>query len=260
MTGLIIGIMVGTVLAVMGGVWLTQKNEHAFIESLENEEQKTNLEKQTYPLEQKLRNAIYNCERDAKKCADKINEICGYQLDLLEDIGEISHVEVKNKPLFVEFYNPMTKQRHFYYQRDLFQHIEATVLEKTKKIANKYKEEIDLLNTQRQFFIELIDSHKENLNRLGNIENEDSQLSKINLHQEKLSELNSTNKIEENAIYNELLINEINEELAHQEECMRQYIALHKKYEQPSDEKVEEKYKLEIEKIISQLEAKNPKG
>ena len=78
------------------------------------------------------------------------------------------------------------------------------------------------------------------------------------LHKEKLSELDQNTTIEEKAIYNQLLISGIAEELEHQEECMRQYIELNEKYDKPHDEKLEEKFKIGIKEIIKQLEIEDP--
>ena len=187
-------------------------------------------------------------------CKKQINKICKEQLDLLKEVGKISHIPVKNKQLYFEYYNPVSEKRHFYFQRDLSDKIGPEVLENTKKVAIKYNKQIDLLSTQQELFETLIISHKENLDRLNGVKKHSSQSKKIKIHEEKISEMNQNTSIEEKAIYNELLISGISEELEHQEECMRQYIALNEKYDNPFDEKNEEKYKIQIKEIIKQLE------
>ena len=114
------------------------------------------------------------------------------------------------------------------------------------------------ISIKQELFEKLILSHNENLDRINGVNQQNEQIAKINLHKDKLSDLDQNNKIEEEAIYNDLLIAGINEELEHQEECMRQYIELNEKYENPFDEKVEEKYKIEIQEIIKQLENEDP--
>jgi len=152
----------------------------------------------------------------------------------------------------------VTNDRHYYYDRDLSKTIDPTVLENTKKIAGKYTNHIELLLSQKELFEKLILSHKENLDRINGVKKQNTQVDKINFHKDKISERNQNNKIEEEAIYNELLITGISEELDHQEECLRQYIELNEKYENPFDEKVEEKYKIQIKEIIQQLEEEDP--
>jgi len=55
-------------------------------------------------------------------------------------------------------------------------------------------------------------------------------------------QLDGENKLEEQAIYNELMINNIHEELEHQEECLRQYIDLNQQYENPSNQNIEKNF------------------
>ena len=69
--------------------------------------------------------------------------------------------------------------------------------------------------------------------------------------------MNADNTLEQKAIYNELILTDIQDALAHQEECLRQYSELNEKYSNPFDENVGEKYKIEILEIIQQLDSED---
>jgi hypothetical protein len=256
---IILGFVIGTVASIFVGVWATKKQ--AALQGKKDtilEESTISVEDNTVPLEKRLRDTIYDCERSIVACKDQINSICKDQLDLLQDVGKKSYVEVKNKALFFEYYNPITLDRHFYYDRDLSKTMVPDVLENTKKIIQKYNDHISLTITQQTLFEKLIISHKENLERISGVKNQNAQVKKVSLHQSKLAELNGENKLEEQAIYNELMINDISEELEHQEECLRQYIELNQKYENPFAPDVEKKFEHQIKIIISQLEKEDP--
>ena len=257
--GIVVSVVAGIALCAFALYFFIKRevNLHEKIVSQEEHEEgdRMNL---TLPLEKKLRNSIYDCEQNILACKRQIKSICNEQLDLLKDVGRISHIAIKDKPLYFEFYNPVTEKRHFYFQRDLSKNIAPEVLENTQKIAIKYSKQIDLLTTQQDLFGKLIMSHKENLERINGVKIKGKQSKKNKLHKEKLSELRQNTTIEEKAIYNELLISGITEEMEHQEECMRQYIELSEKYDNPSDEQVEEKFKIEIKEIIKQLEVEDP--
>jgi hypothetical protein len=254
---IIIGFIVGTVASIALGVWTTRR-QNVLQEELVLEETTSSIEENTVPLEKKLRDAIYDCERNVLACKNQINTICKDQLDLLQDVGKKSHIEVKNKALFFEYYNPTTLNRHFYYQRDLSKTMVPDILENTKKIAQKYKKHISLILTQQALFEKLILSHQENLGRISGVKNQNNQVKKVSLHKDKLAKLEGENKLEKQAIYNELIINNISEELEHQEECLRQYIELNQKYENPFDQDIEKKFEDQIKIIISQLEKEDP--
>lgn len=252
-----IGLIIGTITSIAVGVWVTKKQNTLHEETILEESTSLEGDKRIF-LEKKLRDAIYDCERNVATCKNQINTICKDQLDLLEEVGKKSYVEVKNKALFFEYYNPTTLDRHFYYDRDLSKAMAPDVLENTKKIIQKYNKHISLILTQQELFEKLIISHKENLDRISGVKNQNNQVKKVSLHQSKLAELDGENKLEEQAIYNELMVNDIREELEHQEECLRQYIQLNQKYENPFDQDVEKKFEDQIKIIISQLEKEDP--
>jgi hypothetical protein len=256
---ILLGLILGTIASIAVGVWATKKQTTLQEGTVLDEPTFSEEEgEDTVFLEKKLRDAIYDCERNVSTCKNQINSICNDQLDLLQDVGKKSYVEVKNKALFFDYYNPTTLDRHFYYQRDLSKTMASDVLENTKKIIQKYKTRISLLITQQDLFEKLIISHKENLNRISGVKNQNAQVKKVSLHESKLAELEGENKLEEQAIYNELIVNDIREELEHQEECLRQYIELNQQYENPFDQNVEKKFEHQIKIIISQLEKDDP--
>ena len=257
--GIVFGILVGIALCVVA-LFFFIKREVDIHETIVSHDmlEEDELIDLTVPLEKKLRNSIYDCEQNIIACKRQIKFICDEQLDLLKDVGKISHIAIKDKPLFFEFHNPVSGERHFYFERDLSKDIAPEVLENARQIAIKYSKQIELLTTQQDLFEKLIISHKENLERINGVKNEGKQSQKNMLHKEKLSELDQNTTIEEKAIYNQLLISGIAEELEHQEECMRQYIELNEKYDKPHEEKLEEKFKIGIKEIIKQLEIEDP--
>lgn len=254
---ILFGFIVGTIASAFVIVWTTRR-QAALQGKNSLEEDIDTTETSTIPLEKKLRDAIYDCERNAAACKSQINAICKDQLDLLQDVGKKSYIEVKDKPLFFEYYNPITQDRHFYYERDLSKKMSSDVLENTQNVLQKYNDHIALIRTQEELFEKLLISHKENLDRIYGVKNQNTQVKKVSLHQDKLTELAGENNLEKQAIYNKLLINDIQEELEHQEECLRQYIELNQKYENPFDEEVEKKFKNQIKIIISELEKEDP--
>jgi hypothetical protein len=256
---IILGVIIGTVTSIVVGVWAT--NKQAALQGEKEtilDESITPAQEYTVPIEKRLRDIIYDCERNISACKNQINSICKDQLDLLQDVGKKSYVEVKNKALFFEYYNPTTLDRHFYYERDLSKTMAPDVLANTKKIVQKYSDHISLTLMQQELFEKLIVSHKENLDRISGVKNQNAQVKKVSLHKNKLAELDGENKLEEQAIYNELMITDIQEELEHQEECLRQYIELNQKYENPFDQNVEKKFEQQIKIIINQLEKEDP--
>ncbi len=254
---IIIGCVVGTLVSMALGIWATKK-KNGQQESLLAELPESTVETYTIPLDKQLRDAVYDCERHLQRCEQDMDTACRQQLDLIEGVGKRSHVEVANKPLFFAYENPISKEKHFYYTRDLHQDIAPEVLERTAALAQQYQQHIDLLATQQTIFKQLILSHQENLDRLAGFAQQKGQLGKINTHQEKLAQLKGQQQAEEQAIYDELLLGEIAEEVTHQEECFRQYIQLSSTYQRPLDQVIDEKYQLELNELLIQLEVKDP--
>jgi hypothetical protein len=260
---IIIGCVVGTLVSMALGVWVTKKKDQV-LPNTENrlQQEPALLERAStpsqLPLEKKLRDAIFDCEQHLKRCQQAIHTACCQQLDLVEGVGKKSYVEVAGKPLFLAFFNPISKEKHFYYERDLHKDLSPEVLERTSQLAQQYQQHIDLLCTQQEIFEQLLHSHQENLTRLSGLQDQEGQLGKINDHQEKLAALQGQQELEEKAIYEELLLESIAEELTHQEECMRQYIALSDTYQRPLDQSIDQKYQEQLKKLLTQLELEDP--
>lgn len=255
---IIIGCVVGTLVSLASWAWVAKKGSQTKENLLATEELEEASQEQRVPLEKKLRDAIYDAERQLKSCEQEIDNACCQQLDLIKDIGNKSHVEVANKPLFFAYYNPISKEQRFYYTRDLHRDLSPEVLERTSQLAKQYQQHIDLLSTQRAIFQQLLVSHQENLARLSGIAEKEGQLGKINSHQGKLAKLKGEQKIEEQAIYGQLLLEGIADELDHQEECMRQYIQLSDTYQRPLDQVLDEHYQQELNHLLTQLELEDP--
>lgn len=223
-----------------------------------SEEAEKIVETLSIPLEKKLRDAIYDCKQNIIACDKQMTKLCQQQLDLLQDIGKVSHVEVKNKPRFFKFRHPITQQQHFYYERDLNKTIPPDRLERTQQLATQYDNEIGLILTQKELFNRLIDSHQENLDRLNGIKKNDPQGLKIAEHEAQLQQSTTDNVIEKEAIYNQLLLTNIQEELEHQDECLKQYQDLQKKYQIPSLDQHDPDFKIAIQALIEKLELEDP--
>ena len=116
---IIVGLVAGTVIF-FGATFLLTKREILIHEKIVAEEDESlSLEDPVLPLEKKLRNTIYDCQQNILACKKQITQICKDQLDLLKDVGKISHIPVKDKPLFFEYYNTVSQKRHFYFQIDI---------------------------------------------------------------------------------------------------------------------------------------------
>lgn len=257
--GFFAGIAAGISLFIAFGVWFTKRQQQLLTTSVEAEEAEEIRNLPTVSLEKKLRDAIYDCERQLLACEKSIANICKDQLDLLEAVGKRSHVEVKDKPLFFAFHQPLTKEQHFYYQRDLHKDIPTEVLEQTKAVAQQYQQQIDRLLAQRELFNRMIHSHQENIQRLNGINKQHEQSKKISQHRQKIANLNANQQLEEKAIYNELLLKGIEEELEHQDLCIQEYQALKIKFD--TDEHTpatEEAFKIKLQSIIESVELKDP--
>lgn len=252
---IIAGIVAGTIASIVLGVWASRKNT-----SVETDEPSAPPPTTTavVPLEKRLRDAIYDCERQMVQCNNQIDTVCRQLLELLKDVGRVSYVAVKDKPLFFEYHHPLTDERRYYYERDLSQNIPAAVLEQTRQLAKQYQQHLDTLLTQRIIFEQLINSHKENLDRLSGVEQQGAQAQKIARLQEKLAILKGNDPTEERAIYNQLLLGEIEEEVQYQEACMRQYIELAQTYQRPIDQPLDLQYQKQLQQLLHQLESEDP--
>lgn len=257
MMGIIWGAMAATTALSILGVWLARRQKEALGEEESVASTPTALSL-SMPIEQRLRNAIYECERNKNLCKREIEEVCASQLDILKEIGNPSYMEVADKPFFFRYRHPISGEIRYYYNRDLNKDIEEQVLERTFEVAQNQTKHIELLESKIAFFQKLIATHQENLARINGLSGQNKQLQKLNLYQAKLDELQGKTDIEREAIYNEYLLKEIQEELTFQEECFKQYKALNLKYNKPIGQEVNNDFKLKIKDIIDRLEDQDP--
>ena len=253
MEEIIAGVGFGIFIAFILGWWAMYKSNGV----LPTLEEAASTIDTTVPLQKRLRDAIYDCERQQQQCNTQIDHLCKELLDLLQDVGRVSYVGVKGKPLFFDYQHPLTGERRYYYERDLSKQIDPSVLERTRKVAQQYQQHLDALLTQRAIFEQLIRSHQENLDRINGVQQQGKQAEKLAQHQEKLAQLKNDPK-EEKAIYNQLLLNEIEEEVNYQEECMRQYIDLSQTYQRPIDQPLDAQYQTQLQQLLHQLESEDP--
>lgn len=258
MMGIIWGAIAATTVLGGLGIWLARRQEEQLQKNEENAANDQPLKALSMPIEHKLRNAIYECERNETLCKREIDEVCLNQLEILKDIGKPSYVEVVDKPLFFKYKNPLSGEIRYYYERDLNKNIEENVMERTLALAKNQQQHIELLESKIVFFRKLIVSHQENLERINGLSNQNKHLQKLNLYQAKLDELQGKTDLEREAIYNEYLLKEIHEELTFQEECFKQYEALNLKYNRPVGQEVNDDFKIKINDIIDRLEDQDP--
>ena len=90
-----------------------QTTQKALSEIQDEAEKESNWTPNTLPLEQKLRNAIFDCEQNVKKCINQLSEYYESQLDLVKNLGNKSHIEVKGKKFFFEYNNVLNKEHFF---------------------------------------------------------------------------------------------------------------------------------------------------
>ncbi len=252
---IIAGVIVGIIASFVLGVWATRKNT---VQAAVEPTALSATTESTVPIQKRLREANYECERQQLQCNNQIDLLCQQLLDLLQDVGRVSHVAVEGKPLFFAYHHPLTGERRYYYERDLSSQIAPNALEQTRQLAQQYQQHLNALLTQRTIFEQLIHSHQENLNRLTGVSQQTTQAQKIADHRAALSDLKEKDRTEEGAIYNQLLLQEIEEEVDYQEECLRQYIDLAQTYQNPLDQHLDTEYQYHLEELLQRLESEDP--
>jgi hypothetical protein len=255
-TGLIIGLILGAGLLTFLAFWYTkQQIDH---QQILDDEMTTETIYRTLlldlPVEKKLRNALFETERGQAKCAEEISKIIEMQIDLLEGIGKATYVHLKDKPAFFILHNPISGEKRYYYNRDLNDSIESTMLSETQKVLLLYNEHIDLLNSKYNLFKKLSDSHILNLQKIDGIQKQHEQLQKIKKHKGKIAELEERTDIEVNALKNEALLEDIERELEYQNQYLEQFSQLSAKMDGSIDKEIDKKFKTEIDSLISKIE------
>ncbi|MCH2046246.1 MAG: hypothetical protein MK212_19180 [Saprospiraceae bacterium] len=254
---IIIGSVVGAGLFGTGAYWWTKRKEQ-----IEDDVEEEMMEDSTaippkagIKLERQLRNAIFETERNIKLCNQELEKMYATQLELLKDIGKVSHIYVEDKPLFFEWSNRLEGEIRYFYQRDLKEGVEPTILQKTQKVVQNYQAEIDLYLSKRVLFERIIQSHHENLNRLEGVNQQDAQLDKLERYQKELdNRLDKTIRVEEQALRSRHLLENIQAELEHQEAYFKEYLKLNERFEANQNAEAAKDLKNKIDNIIGRLD------
>ena len=186
------------------------------------------------PLAYRINSAIFETERSLIECDEKIEELVKDIDDLLSGVGERSYIYIPDKPLFIQFTHPLTGDSFYLYEKDLLR--ERSAYDKEKSLCGSIQKQIDLIVSQRAFFKKLLRSHIENLQRVEGGVRQSEHLELIKTLEEKIERESQDQTNDEKIVYNDLIIDEIKEELDHQDECLRQYKILMDDIIQPQNE------------------------
>lgn len=249
---IIIGAVIGS--GLMGGVyWLNTRNKNK--DETSSEENEIMQGEQQRTLDHKLRNAIADCERSEQVCIDELQQLYLRQAELLDTLGKPSYIFVENKPCAFAMHNPISGEYRYYYERDLLPNPDVSIKDKIMALVQQYQEHINLLIAKIELCRKLKTSHQDNLARLDKMSNENSQLSKIKEHENRLQDSNSAiHRIERDSIYQGLQLGEIEEELSYQEECLRQYKALNEKYSLTPESLIPAQLQQELKRLMEHIE------
>ena len=224
---IILGATAGSLLLGGFGIWYTNKQKTLPpVESsndFSDNETENNIRKE---LDRKLRNALFEAERNERLCTNEIRDLYKRQLELLENVGTASHIEVANKPLFHHFNNIIEQEQLFFYDRDIDKNTDNHIITETHQTVKEYQEQIDLLHAQATFFKRLQISHQENVDRLQGVLDEDEKMKTLREHKEFLEQGKAKEEFDKKLIYSALQLQTIQEELDHQEACLAEYIKL----------------------------------
>lgn len=266
-TEIILGALIGTGLLAGLGYWYNQRLKASGAIDMsyreeEEEEESGPITNTTLlldlPIEKKLRNALFECERGESECLKEIDTIFEMQLDLLKGLGKASHVEVKDKPAFFIVFHPIRNEKRFYYSRDIYQDIEPQILTDTQRVLTVYDEHIDLYLAKVEMFRRLINSHQENLNRIHGIQEQHEQLEKLKRHKKNISKIEENVDLEAKALKNQALLEDIERELTYQSECLEQYAKISTEFDQSLNKNIDISFKYKIQDIINKLEEEDP--
>jgi hypothetical protein len=255
-TGLFIGIVLGSALLAVLAFWYTkQQNEFQDIldENMEVESiQRTLL--LDLPIEKKLRNALFETERAQASIIEEIDKIIELQIDLLEGVGKPNRVHLKDKVAFFIIQNPISGNIIYYYTRDLNEDIEPSILTETQRVLLLYNEHLELMDVKYNLFKKLSESHLENLQKIDGLQKQHEQIQKLKKHKGKIAALEDRTDIEVNALRNESLLEDIERELNYQNQYLEQLSKLTEKFDRPINSKVDQSYKTEINNLISKID------
>lgn len=205
-------------------------------------------------LEQKLRNALFDSERNLRLCRQELQKLYALQLELLDGIGRVSRIEVAGKNLVFEVRNAVTGDRYFYYERELHRNVEPSIYEQTLLLLDRYQEHVVWFLQKIEFFENLSRSHRNNIERITGISKQNEQLRRLQAHARRLGESGEAlHHIEKESIANELQIEDIGREIDFQEECLRQYALLNARYNPAAGEDMPDDLRAEMQRLLEQL-------
>jgi hypothetical protein len=256
--GIILGFVIGTPLLVALYRW-SQKNDFESEDVVLDDD--VSIENKPFlldlPLEKKLQNALFECERNLTKCREEISDIIVQQLDLIDEICKPTYVHLRDKPIYFVIDNPVTKEKKYYYSRDINLEIDHSLVTETQKLLLTYEEHIEILKSKISLFEKLKKSHLENLNKIQGIFNQHKQSLKISKHKNKIEELDGKIDMEVNALKNEAVLEDIERELEFQNQCMEQLNELNDKYNFKEDNTQKNNLKDRLKKLEEKIDHEN---
>lgn len=252
MLGFVVGI---GITAVILGLASLRLQKHNPADEEEDYRPKDSYKEREESLEQKIRKAEYETARNVDRCKREVADYCQRQLQVLEEVCKPSYIELKSKTLFFLYYNPMTEERIYFYERDV--HEEQQVLvNKAKEIALGYDQHIQLFVTKLQVFEQLHKNHKENLARLKGMQNQSAKFDRLHRHQEHLERLDEGEgeKGLSERYQQDAFLEDIEEALQTHEAFLEQYLLLAKRYKGRDSKKLEAAFQKDLQQLLSHIE------
>jgi hypothetical protein len=256
---IILGALAGTLAAAGLGIWYSKRKQNTDGSEAQKSIDRNSLDNKPLsldlPLEKKLRDALYEAERSEEKCWREAMELYQSQKDLLQSIGKASYVALSHKDLFFELTQPKTKEKLYYYQRDLKNDRSEDFFKESKLLLEGYQEHIEILYSKIELFQKLQVSHKEQLAKIDGIQQQHEHWQKLQEHREKLDALSKNTDIELQSLRHETLMEEIERELDFQQECLKQYQDLYEDLGEKLDKNTVGNIKINIQNIIDQIDS-----
>lgn len=255
MLGLTVGIGV-TAAVVIAGLYSMRRRDNGPSEEEDFKAKDAHKEREE-SLEQKIRKAEYEASRNVERCKHEITDYCQRQLQVLEEVCKPSHIELKSKTLFFLHYHPLTKQRIYFYERDIIEEQEVLV-NKAKEIARGYDQHIQLFLTKLQVFEELYANHVENLARLKGMQHQNAKFNRLHRHQEHLERMDAgENEQGLSQRYQQKgFLEEIEEALQSHEAVLQQYLLLAERYKGRENKQLEAAFQKDLQNLLRNM----PKG
>lgn len=238
----------------MLGLWYLffKKSKHSAHSPLNN----SNIALNSNDLAYKLRKSIYNIQTQIQAFEEDIDRLYQETLTLLEAIAKPTFVPLPSQILYFQAIHPFKKENRYYYVRDINNGISEAELTAKKQTLENLHVQIEVALSKWTLHKELLNAHEENLQTLESLETHKNQLQKENLS--ALSKSVDTELInEKNTQYALHLLTEINEELQHRAEYLKQYILLQESFGNSDSIQANQVYKIKIDEMIQQLNHKS---